>query len=165
MGGTCHLKPLVTTGTRLGVTKMGLKIPDSHSFSLFFFFFCGMWRLNRDTKAAGVGFVGRACSAAEPHPVPPVTVRCCCLKLLNLEYSYDPSRTQEFPLFPRAGLTLIQRPDIPTGRDPARRSFPATDWGEFWRRFSSSILPWRGGPAPVAFGEGMSERALAALCR
>lgn len=84
MGSACHLKPPVTAGTRLSVTKAGLKSPITIPSRYFFFFFCGMWRSNRDAEAAGVGFVGKVCGAAEPHPVPSPIFRRRCLKLLDL---------------------------------------------------------------------------------
>lgn len=65
-------------------------------------------------KAAGMGFVGKVCGAAGPHPVPSITFCCCCLKLLDLGYFYDPSHPQRFPLFPRAGLALIPKQNIPS---------------------------------------------------
>lgn len=154
MGSTCHLKALVTAGTRLGVTKVGLGflIPIP-SHCNFFFFFKFSPRLNRDTKAAGVGFVGKVRIAAEPHPVPSVTSRCCCLKWLDLGYFYG-----HFSLSPRAGLTLSQGKTFPGGGiQRAARSQPRTG-AEFCRRirFSSSILPWgaKGGPAPAAVRAG-----------
>lgn len=105
-----------------------------------------MWRLNRDTKAAGVNFVGKVCGAAEPHPGPSVTSRCCCLKFdcWILDLDLTPPTHRDFPCSTReqgkhsqgAGF---QQPR-PGGRIVRR----------IW--FSSSILPWaaKGGPAPTA---------------
>lgn len=84
-----------------------------------------MGRLNRDTKAAGVSFVGTVRVAAEPHTVPSIN----CLKLLDLGCFYEPSCPQGFSPVPSCRADSIPRQNIPTGRDPARCSFPATDWG------------------------------------
>lgn len=140
----CHLKPPVTAGTRLSVTEAGLKSPIPIPSRYFFFFFFVRCGGQTGTPRLPGWVLWERFAGLQSHiqflPRFSAVVALNCW-IWGIFCDPPPPVRRDFP---SSRADPIPRQNIPAGRHPARRSFPATDRGEFWRRicFSSSLVPW-----------------------